>query len=170
MPTYEEMKDAELPEHFKAPVAKEPNMRRLQRFPGCWEWIVVPDDEYPARASADAPTAVKKSEREQSAPAWSGFSGDSDMTVRKEALLKGFEAREGTLKEKLIKVLVENLGKPVPTKQLLKAAYGNQNEENIGALRNVLKGITVAIEEKKLPVEVNHVNDEDMNGYGLYVS
>ena len=92
------------------------------------------------------------------------------MTVRKEALLKGFEAREGTLKEKWIKVLVETLRKRVPTKQLLKAAYGNQNEENIGALRNVLKGITVAIEEKKLPVEVNHVNDEDMNGYGLYVS
>lgn len=173
MGTYEQNRDALEAEEAGKPVqlrdTKEPTMRRIQRYPGSWEWIVVPDDEYPAVVARAPATKPVRQLGHSTMPDASGNLQETDMSVRKADLLKGFEAREGTIREKVINVLVDNLNKPVAIKDLLKAGYGNQKDENVGALRNVLKGVDVMIEKNKLPVKLeNQKLDDGTGAYGLF--
>lgn len=81
-----------------------------------------------------------------------------------------FGCRYGTNKEKLLLALHEDYRKMVPTAKLLKAVYGSQNTENTGALLMVLQGVTVAIENGKLPYEVRKERKDGTFTIGLYPS
>ena len=81
-----------------------------------------------------------------------------------EELLASFKARNGTNREKLLKCLVANIGKPQSVPDLLKEVYGFVNEKNRGALLMVLKGVTLMIDKNKLPLVL--VKEKD--SYGLH--
>ena len=78
-----------------------------------------------------------------------------------ERMLFDFDVRKGTNREKVLNKLWENKGKPVNRKELLKAVYGNQSEENVGALNMVFKGLLDKLNKSKLPYTITKAKTED---------
>lgn len=58
--------------------------------------------------------------------------------------------RDGSKVHAVASELVKKKGKPVPVKDLLKAAYGNQKDENRGPLQMVLLGLKNRLKDKRL--------------------
>lgn len=93
----------------------------------------APVPEKGKKGAAKAPAKVKK-------PA-------AEPVGTPGSLLASFGLRAGTARAGLVTCLVENKGKMVPAKELLKATYGSQDIENWGKIGMVIKG---AIEMIKL--------------------
>lgn len=105
-------------------------------------------------APAKKPATVKK---EGAKPVQTGIAAE-------------FEARAGTIREKLLLALHANFKKQVPLNTLLKATYGNLNTENKGALMMSMKGALLTIKNKKLPYEIKKekVPETKELTFGLY--
>lgn len=95
-----------------------------------------------------APTLAGKV-KPQPLPKSSGQEPKKTGTIRDQ-----FGLREGSNREKLVDCLLEAKGKPVPITALLKAVYGNTNEEGKTALNMVLKGIQTMINKNKIKLEI----------------
>jgi hypothetical protein len=92
----------------------------------------------PAAAKAPAKAAKEKVTKE---PA----------SASANKLAAEFGARPGSFREKLLIALDDHYGKSVALPVLLKAVYGSQNTENVGALGMVIKGALKTIEKNSLP-------------------
>jgi len=81
-----------------------------------------------------------------------------------------FKTNTGKNRGKLLSRLNDDLGQQVPLTQLVRAVYGNQKEENFGALKMVLRGLELSIKKDRLEYEIRKTKIETTGGlaYGLY--
>lgn len=88
----------------------------------------------------------------------------------KVTLLDHFEARDGSIRKKLIMELIAHKGRQVPLRDLIKSCYTNA-EEGKGAIIMVLKGVSMMIDKHKIPVVLRREkNDKKEVSYGLHDS
>lgn len=78
-----------------------------------------------------------------------------------------FKVRPNSLKEKLLRYLLDNLGKKITSSDLQTLLYAKPSEGANGALRGVLKGINVAIEKEKLGYELHTERVEGVTYFWL---
>jgi hypothetical protein len=84
---------------------------------------------------------------------------------------KEFDCRAGSKKEKVIEALkAAGIGKFAPRKDLIKAAYGNQSDENAGKLAMVLKGVAADAKSLKLGYVLEKKKDAETKelSFGLH--
>jgi len=131
----------------------------------------------PIKKFKDKATGLKRMAEAQSAKAAAAAAKPASDVVRKpkkekvgseNKLAAEFNARVGTNREKVIIALDENFKKQVPINTLLKAVYGSQNQENIGALKMVISGVPIMIDKYKLPYELKKEKVDGTETYGLY--
>jgi hypothetical protein len=84
-------------------------------------------------------TAAKKTPVKRPAKAKTG--------LPRGGIIGDFDPNEGSNQEKALKVLAESKNKFVAIGDVLKAVYGNKDNENRVALTNVIRGIELKIEE-----------------------
>ena len=85
----------------------------------------------------------------------------SDVQDTRSKISQEFDCRAGTNREKLVEALGAAKGKQVLRKDLLKAVYGNQKEENVAKLGMVMKGVEAMIKDGKLKYTVERQKDAD---------
>jgi hypothetical protein len=70
-----------------------------------------------------------------------------------QAVFKAFQRREGTNKAKLIMAMIKAMGKPFTLKDLLVAAYGDEQGGTEGGVLTVIKGLGIDIDKFGLPLK-----------------
>ncbi len=65
-----------------------------------------------------------------------------------------FNVRSGSNRETLLETLHANYRKPVTKRELLKAVYGSQSEDNQVAILMVMRGLEQMISDGRLPYKV----------------
>ena len=91
----------------------------------------------------------------------------SDVQDTRSKISQEFDCRAGTNREKLVEALGAAKGKQVLRKDLLKAVYGNQKEENVAKLGMVMKGVEAMIKDGKLKYTVERQKDADTKEVSL---
>lgn len=87
------------------------------------------------------------------------------------SLLSQFEAREGTIRKKVLEELLKNLGSQVKVRALIAKSYGADSEKGKSAIFMVIKGIDMMIEKHHIKVKLKRERDEKKEvSYGLYES
>jgi hypothetical protein len=86
-----------------------------------------------------------------------------------KTLLAAFKARPGTKREKLIKRLLQDVGKPVPITQLLVAVFGRSSKELRGPLMMNMNGVKAMIIKHKLPCTIVKTRGNKENNFALHV-
>jgi len=119
------------------------------------------EEPAPPKANQETKKMAKSSTAKKAAPkkavAKKAAKAAPKKAVAKEVrtgIAGEFETREGTKKEQLLLFLNSNKNKAVSVKSVLKQIYGKTDTENLVALKGVILGLQVAIEEKKLKYEV----------------
>lgn len=92
----------------------------------------------------------------------------SDVPDNRSKIAIEFDARAGTVRQKLLDELHANYRKMIDQNKLLKACYGSMNNENVGALNMSVKGALKTIKDKKLGYEIRKVKDDKGVSFGLY--
>lgn len=95
----------------------------------------------------------------------------AEKTKKSGGLVEQFEARPGTVRQKLLSAFDSHLGKQLTVNALLKSVYGSANIENKGALMMSLKGAAGTIKKNKLPYQIKkEKNDAKELTIGLHPS
>lgn len=80
-----------------------------------------------------------------------------------------FEVRDGTFKEKLVRLLWSNKNKQVSLNEILKTVYGKVGE-NDKKIAMVLGGVREYIKKAKLPFTIESKREDGESSYGLHAS
>jgi hypothetical protein len=86
-----------------------------------------------------------------------------------EALIEQFGLRKGSLKEKAVHHLFFRFNEYIPMDELLVVVYGKA-AGNSGAIKAVLGGVKIMINNNKIPVEIKIKKDEGVLKVGIFKS
>lgn len=125
--------------------------------------------EKSAEPVAEKPKKVAAKKVDVSAEAPSVAVKRKPVAKGTDAIVEQFEPREGTLRKKVIEMLAKNIDKPVSIVDLQTAVYGEYKDQYMPAIKMVLKGVRVMIEQKGLPYELEHGKYAGENAYTLKV-
>ena len=84
-----------------------------------------------------------------------------------DQFVEEFEPREGTLRKKLIELLAKNIDKPVSVVDIQEELYGEYKDQFNPALKMVIKGMRVMIENNSLPFDVETIKVGGELSYAL---
>lgn len=161
---YENMSGSELVEYYNGLVKKfkSEDFKPVNRFSTTAAGIARC-----AKLEAAMEEAKKANDEKENEDESAANEIEEEQPTEIAELLAQFKPRKGTLREKLLILMIENRGTSMEEKELVTDIYGT-NPKNPTAIRMVLKGVEAMIKKNQIKWELRKARNGENFSYGLY--